>query len=77
MLSTISNCITSGWAHERKALITFFNKTGGYIWGIKDSWCTDAPLDEWYGVTTNNEGSVVRLELEGNNLIGEAAFIDF
>ena len=76
-LSTISKCVTSGRAHERQALITFFNETGGDKWRIKDSWCTDAPLGEWYGVTTNDEGSVVRLALEGNNLIGKAAFIDF
>ena len=76
-LSTISNCITSERAHERQALMTFFNKTGGDKWGKKDSWCTDAPLGEWFGVTTNDEGIVVRLSLEGNNLIGKAAFIFF
>ena len=62
---------------ERQALTTFFNETGGDSWKIKDGWCTEAPLGEWYGVKTNNEGSVVRLVLEGNNLIGKEAFIDF
>ena len=38
--------------------------------GIKDNWGSDKPLGEWYGVTTDGNGDVIRLELHENNLSG-------
>ena len=58
-------------ARERQALIAFYKATGGDSWHIKGGWCTDAPLGEWYGVVTNDQGSVVGLRLDLNNLKGE------
>ena len=59
-------------AGERQALIALYKATGGDSWHNKEGWCTDAPLGEWFGVVTNDQGSVVKLELYLNNLKGEA-----
>ena len=36
-----------------------------------DNWLSDAPLGEWGGVSTNDDGRVTRLHLLGNDLSGE------
>ena len=55
---------------DRAALVALYNSTDGYNWKRQDYWLTDAPLDDWYGVTTNEHGYVVRLDLYDNNLVG-------
>lgn len=61
---------------EREALIAFYNATGGDNWTRNDNWCSDKPLDEWYGIQTgawSSEGNVGRLwsiSLNDNNLTG-------
>lgn len=56
---------------ERKALSIFYNATTGGSWENKEGWCTSAPIGEWFGVAINSHGSVLKLTLEFNNLIGE------
>lgn len=51
-------------------LIALFNATGGQNWLQKDNWLSDAPLGEWYGITTNDVGRVTEINLEQNWLIG-------
>lgn len=51
-------------------MIALFNATGGQNWLQKDNWLSDAPLGEWYGVTTNDVGRVTEIDLEQNWLIG-------
>ena len=36
-----------------------------------DNWLSDAPLGEWEGVYTNDDGRVTRLGLYANDLSGE------
>ena len=55
---------------DRNALITFYGTTGGPGWTDRTNWLSNAPLDEWHGVTTDADGIVTRLELNGNNLLG-------
>lgn len=55
---------------ERDVLIALYNSAGGDGWTHNDNWCSDKPLNEWYGVTTNNEGKVVSIFLSDNNLKG-------
>ena len=62
---------------EREALIAFYNATGGDNWVHNDNWCSDRPLNEWYGVYTDGSGFVTSIELyipedstKGNNLSG-------
>ncbi len=58
-------------ATDRAALEALYRATGGANWSNNDKWMsTDAPIDEWYGVTTDNDGRVIRLDLYSNNLKG-------
>ena len=57
-------------AKEREALIALYNSTNGDNWTRNDNWGSDKPLSEWYGVETDQEGRVIKLSLEKNNLVG-------
>lgn len=57
---------------NRCALIDFYEATSeSDEWERKDNWLTDAPLDDWYGVTANRDGVVTEIDLSENNLQGE------
>ena len=58
-------------AGDRAPLVAFYNATGGANWGRNRNWLSNAPLDEWEGVTTDDEGRVTKLEVNGNDLTGE------
>lgn len=61
---------------ERQALISLYEATGGDNWTINDNWCSDRPVNEWYGVGTLNKSDwsvgkhVTALSLNDNNLVG-------
>jgi Leucine-rich repeat (LRR) protein len=55
---------------DRLALEALFKSCGGAGWTQKGGWMTDAALGDWFGVTVDDEGRVVRLELHSNNLAG-------
>ncbi|WP_159431194.1 BACON domain-containing protein [Millionella massiliensis] len=56
---------------DREALIALYNATGGNNWTHNDNWCSDKPINEWYGVTTNyTTGRVSEISLPENNLSG-------
>lgn len=55
---------------EREALISFYKATRGDNWLRKDNWCTDKPLDEWYGIYTNDKGFVTQIILQANRMSG-------
>ena len=51
-------------ALERAALVALYHATDGDNWGIDDhNWLSDKPLGEWYGVTTDNGGSIISLKM--------------
>ena len=63
---------------DRAALVALYRATGGDNWHNTQrndrKWLVDDPnssVSEWYGVTTNPQGRVTRIELMGNNLNGE------
>ena len=56
---------------DREVLNLLFNNTGGSDWARIDNWESAAPLNDWYGVTTDSEGRVIALELRDNRLDGE------
>ena len=56
---------------DREALIALYNATGGPNWSNNTNWLSDAPLDQWHGVTTDGTGRVARLELASNGVSGE------
>ena len=55
---------------DRAALTALYNASDGGNWFNNTNWLTDAPLSEWHGVSTNNEGHVVSLDLRSNSLSG-------
>ena len=63
---TVVNCENE----ERNALIALYHATDGSNWKNSDGWLSERPLHEWFGVTVDENGSVVRLDLEKNDLRG-------
>jgi hypothetical protein len=58
-------------AEEREALEALYNSTNGDGWVINYLWLGEAGTEcMWYGVTCNEERSVVELSLPGNGLSG-------
>ena len=55
---------------DRGILIALYDATGGPEWTNSGDWLTDAPLGEWYGVSTDAGGRVVGLDLRLNGLEG-------
>lgn len=58
-------------ATDRAALVALYEATDGPNWEQSDNWLTDAPLADWYGVTTDATGRVTVLDLYLNGLHGE------
>ena len=54
---------------EREALIALYNATGGDNWTNNENWCSDKPVNEWYGVTIYGS-RVNEIKLNDNNLCG-------
>ena len=55
---------------DRAALEALYESTGGEKWTNSDNWRSDAPIGEWYGVTTDG-GRVTELVLVENGLVGD------
>ena len=58
-------------ASDREALVAFYNSADGDNWTDKSEWLSDRPTGQWYGVTTDVNGSVTHLDLNNNELSGE------
>ena len=56
---------------EKKILEMFYHSTQGDMWEQSGGWNTDADLDDWHGVRTDESGRVRSLRLEGNGLSGD------
>ena len=57
-------------ANDRDILTSLYQATGGPNWADNAHWLTDKPLAEWAGVSVDNRGCVIELDLSDNNLIG-------
>ena len=57
---------------DREVLEALYDATGGTQWWRRDGWLTEAPLEDWHGVKTDDDGRVFELALYGNNLRGRA-----
>lgn len=55
---------------EKEVLAVLFNSTGGPDWMNNEKWLSEAPLNDWFGVSTDEEGRVQGLDLPDNNLKG-------
>ena len=56
---------------NRVALIDLYETTGGPNWRNHTHWLSDLPISKWYGVTTDCDGNVIRLDLSDNGLTGK------
>lgn len=63
------NALEEEIAKEREALIALYYATNGDQWKNNTNWCSDKPLNEWYGVSGSN-GHVESLLLSENKLSG-------
>ena len=59
-----------GASPDCAALVALYEATGGDNWENNADWLSDEPLGEWFGVTTDDDGRVTKLELGGNDLSG-------
>ncbi|MDE2763783.1 MAG: Ig-like domain-containing protein [Gemmatimonadota bacterium] len=55
---------------HRRVLEYIYDALDGDNWTDNTNWKTDAPLDEWYGVSTDARGRVDTLDLSSNSLTG-------
>ena len=55
---------------DRAALMSLYRSTGTTRWWNRTNWGSVAPINTWYGVTTNSDGRVTELNLRGNNIVG-------
>ena len=58
-------------APDRAALVALHNATDGPNWSRNNHWLSAEPLGEWFGVTTDSNGRVTKLDLYENQLRGE------
>lgn len=67
--------LLSGVAHasERASLEMFYDALNGEQWKQSEGWLTDAPLDDWHGITTR-DGKIVSIELADNGLSGQLSY---
>ena len=56
---------------DRAALVGIYGATDGPNWFSRDNWLSDTPLGDWYGISTDDAGRVVGLNLSNNGLNGE------
>ena len=50
---------------DRAVLVALYNATNGPNWLNNENWLTEAPLRNWYGVSTDASGRVVGVNLAG------------
>ena len=55
---------------DRSVLEQLYDAAGGDGWTNSTHWKSDRPLDEWHGVIVDDDGRVVHLRLDNNNLRG-------
>ena len=56
---------------DREALVALYNATGGRGWDVRSKLLSDAPLSEWHGVKTDDDGRVIELALTYREFTGE------
>ena len=55
---------------DRTALVALYNSANGPNWEDKTNWNSAEPISSWFGVTTDDNGRVIELNLRENGLSG-------
>ena len=74
ILATVSAPTRTAFADavgDRAVLVALYNAAAGGNWTNGSNWLSDEPLNDWYGITTDDNGRVTRLYLSDNNLAGD------
>ena len=70
-LATEQTVVADAVEQDRAVLVAFYEATGGGNWKYNTNWLINTyPLDQWHGVTTDDEGRVISLDLAYNELTG-------
>ena len=65
---TVEVDIPSPERELRDKLIQFYKDTGGDNWKENSNWCSDKPIEEWYGISKS--WGLYEMYLKENNVIG-------
>ena len=81
----LDGCVPEAWADieendlddadlpictDRDALVALYEASVGRNWLNNENWLSNAPLKDWYGVTTDRDDRVIELDLSENGLRG-------
>lgn len=55
---------------QRMVLCDLYARCNGRCWRRRAGWMSDEPIDGWEGVRTDDQGNVLEIVLEGNELAG-------
>ena len=70
-LATEQTTVAVAVEQDRAVLIALYEATDGDNWYDNTNWLSStSPLDQWYGVETDDEGRVTSLDLKWNGLSG-------
>lgn len=64
-----TTCSSSAQASERDLLLNFFDGLNGEKWLSNFNWGTDSGICTWFGVSCNDDFSVVELKLASNQIV--------
>lgn len=68
--NNIGSCSSSTCrVNDSLSLVEIYNNTNGNSW--TNGWDLNQPIDSWFGVTTNTNGCVTKIDLSANNLNGD------
>ncbi len=67
---TVTVTVTADAHNDRAALVALYDSTDGDNWKTNTNWKSSAAIGTWYGVTTDDAGRVVFLNLDRNSLSG-------
>ncbi len=56
---------------QREALKQLYKATSGKHWYRREGWMSRRPLDQWEGITCNDKGEIIKIDLSKNNLQGK------
>ena len=73
--------VVTGVLRQRGALMHIYESLNGPMWDENENWGTGAPLDDWFGVKTDDDGNVTELQMHDNYVWGvirlEAAVLKY
>lgn len=66
-----SNPISFANETEKEAAYELYSSTsGGVAWKCENTWNMDKTVQTWTGISTNWRGRIIRIHIEGNEIVG-------